>query len=270
MVEIFNNIRQLYRFLPPCPELAAYVEFYSETSLEDTRQSIHTERFTVKLFPSYTPTIWFNLGAPYLLRNGDKLHWVDKGQDILLLRDQIVERENFPSDNVFTLKFHPGGFEAVLGISQSRLGNGIINAGDVIPPMLIKRMKAMDCFEQRVSLLQGFLLDSLAKVSAKDNASHLHDIKLATEAFYNADMGHKNSELASRLYLTDKTFYRRFNAVIGTSPKNYFSMLRIRKALTAYITDKSSFSAYNFGYYDLSHFYKLAEKFLGGKISAHK
>ncbi|HEX2627359.1 MAG TPA: AraC family transcriptional regulator, partial [Chitinophagaceae bacterium] len=133
MVEIFDDIRKLYRFRDPCEELAAYVEFFSETSLEATHQHIKTGDFTVRLFPSYTPTIWLNLGSPYYLKNGGRLHWINEHTDILILRNEIVERRNRPTDNIFTIKFFPGGFEAVFGIGQTAIGKNTLDAGTVIP-----------------------------------------------------------------------------------------------------------------------------------------
>ena len=114
MTEIFDDIRKLYTFKTPCNELRNYIEFFSETSIDATNQHIHTEKFTVKLFPSYTPTIWINLGSPYYLKNGNQQFFIDVNTDILLLRDDIVERTNFRTDNIFTVKFHPGDLKRYL------------------------------------------------------------------------------------------------------------------------------------------------------------
>src|SRR5688572_28789530 len=101
MIEIFDNIRKLYRFKTPCKELLDHIEFFSESSLDAMDRYIGADRFTVKLFPSYTPTIWLNLGAPYQLVNGSTNHVINERTDILLLRNGIVERRNLPTDNIF-------------------------------------------------------------------------------------------------------------------------------------------------------------------------
>ena len=126
--EIFYDIRKLYHFRTPRPELLEYIEFFSETSLEATGQFIPTDRFTVRLFPSFTPTIWINLGAPYDLSNGINTKRIDKKQDVLVLRSTILERNNFSSDNIFTIKFNPLGFESIFGVSQANIGNKITGA----------------------------------------------------------------------------------------------------------------------------------------------
>jgi hypothetical protein len=38
MVEIFDNIRKIYRFGTPGAELAEHIEFFAESSIEATQQ----------------------------------------------------------------------------------------------------------------------------------------------------------------------------------------------------------------------------------------
>jgi len=80
-------------------------------------------------------------------------------------------------------------------------------------------------------------------------------------------MSYSNNKLAGELALTDKTMYRYFKSIIGIAPKNYFSIVRTRTALTAYVSYKELFSPYNFGYYDMSHFRKAVIQFTGQSLS---
>jgi AraC-like DNA-binding protein len=265
MVEIFDDIRKLYRFSAPCEELTNYIEFFSETSLEATNQFISTEKFTVKLFPSYTPTIWINLGSPYCLSNGSKQVCIGAHTDILLLRNNIVERTNLRTDNIFTVKFHPGGFEAVFGIEQTKIGSNIININTLLPSALLHQIKKQDCFEQRKILLQQYLLN-LLNVKFADNYFY-QKVLHAVDTFATSNMSCNNNKLASELAITDKTLYRYFKNIIGIAPKNYFSIVRARTALTAYVSDEALFSPYDYGYYDMSHFRKAIVQFTGQKLS---
>ena len=83
MTEIFENIRAIYHFSLPCPELADHIEFFSETSPEATSEYVGNGNFTVKMFPSYTPTFWFNLGSHYHLKMGNKTQFIGPGNDTL-------------------------------------------------------------------------------------------------------------------------------------------------------------------------------------------
>src|SRR6185312_454868 len=127
MVEIFQNIRKIYTFQQPCPELAEHIEFFSESSIEATRQHIAGESFSVKMFPSWTPTFYINLGEHYEMEVGNKRYFINADEDVLILRNSIVERYNTPADNIFTVKFYPGGLEAVLDIKQNMLIDKVVN-----------------------------------------------------------------------------------------------------------------------------------------------
>src|SRR5882757_8252301 len=118
MVEIFNNIRDVHRFMKPCEELADHIEFFSESAPPG---SLVGGPKSVKMFPSWTPTFWINLGTSYQLSVGDTRYLIKSTDDVLVLRDTCVEKLKQPTDHIFTVKFHPGGLEAILGISQVSL-----------------------------------------------------------------------------------------------------------------------------------------------------
>jgi len=268
MVEIFDNIRKIYQFSPPCEELAEFVEFFSESSSEATHSYFGNEPFTVKMFPSWTPTFWINLGPTYSLAMGNSQHLIHPGQDILIVRDSTVERYNFPTDYIFTVKFFPGGLEAIFQIDQSKLLNQVVNLREILPASLILAVRKTNRFENRIKLLQNFFLCELKK---KKNRDHYVRLVKQTIACYAAGQMHYNvNELSARLFTTSKSINRYFDRVIGTTPKNYFSILRARSALTAYVTNKKTFTPSDFGYYDMSHFYKSVNAFTGGKLLHNK
>lgn len=254
MTEIFENIKKLYEFEQPCSELSPYIEFFSETSLVATKEHIASEEFTVKLFPSYTPTIWINLGSPYLLKNGGDWKNVDQRTDILVLRNEIIERQNLPTDNIFTIKFFPGAMEALFGTSQAKIGSQILPATELIPHATLQRLKNLSHFKDRIKLLEDFFL---AKRHQKNKVGHYYAyVQKAIALFADSGLANKNSELAQQLALTNKSLYRYFTQTVGTNPKSYMAMLRARTALAAYIADMPNFNPYAYGYYDRSHFYK--------------
>ena len=267
MVEIFDNIRKIYTFSEACPELAEHIEFFSESSFETTKKYIAGQHFSVKMFASWTPTFYVNLGAPYVISVGNKQHFIGANQDILILRNTIVERFNTPFDNIFTVKFHPGGLEAVLGISQLKCIDKLIDVGAMLPQKLLLQIKHPITFEERCSIMQQFLLDSFAKKNRRDH--YLQFVRDCVENYASTGMQLNTSEMAERMFVTSKTINRYFNRVVGISPKSYFSILRARTALTHYVHQKPDFSPYDFGYYDMSHFYKEVVSFTGKRLIDH-
>jgi AraC-like DNA-binding protein len=268
MTEIFDNIRKLYQFKTPCEALVDHIEFFSESSLDAMERYIGADQFTVKLFPSYTPTIWLNLGSPYLLKNGTTWQLINERSDILLLRNEIVERRNLPTDNIFTVKFNPGGFETIFGISQTTIGSEIIPVEHIIPAAFIKKLKGLGSFADRMVLLEQFFLEKLEK-NKKREGFYLACIKDTVNVFTRSGLDVEISELAKKLYISEKTLYRCFTKVVGANPKTYLAITRARSALTSYVADPTGFSPYDHGYYDRSHFYKDVVKFTGQKLSLY-
>ncbi|WP_293306834.1 helix-turn-helix domain-containing protein [Pedobacter sp. UBA5917] len=264
MTEIFDNIRKLYRFLTPHEGLSPYVEFFSETDLAAAKNYIQNERFTVKLFPSFTPTIWLNLGSKYQLYNGKHRHQVNENTDVLVLRSEIIERQNAPADNIFTVKFLPGGFETIFGISQTKIAGNVISLDELIPNQVISKIKQAPDFETRVKLWEDYLLEKKAK---NTNGHYLFMVQRSIDTFLDAGMKLSTAQLADKIYMGEKSLNRYFNKVVGTGPKNYFNILRARTALTQFMNKESIFSPQDYGYYDMSHFYRNTVLFTGTRIA---
>jgi AraC-like DNA-binding protein len=268
MVEIFDNIRKIYQFSPPCQALADYIEFFSESSFDATRTHIGNDRFTVKMFPSWTPTFWFNLGSPYHLAMGNEQHLIRPGKDVLIIRDSIVERYNLPADHLFSIKFFPGGLEAIFGMDQSKMMSQVIDLRKILPAQLIGQVRQAGRFEDRMELLQHFFLCQFSKKKRRDH--YLRFINETIACYETGALQYNVNEISARLFTTSKTINRYFNQVVGTSPKRYFSILRARTALTAYVANKKTFLPSDFGYYDMSHFYKEMLQFTGQKLITHQ
>lgn len=267
MVEIFQNIREIYEFKKPCEELMEFVEFFSESSSARFDLHFSNGHAHARMFASYTPTFYINLGSPYVI-DLDKVRFsIDAGDDILILRNGHVTRHILPTDRIFTVKFYPGGLEAVLGISQAGLHNRVIMLNQVLPPALLAKMKQTGGFEERLAIIQHHLLSSFNKLKQKD-----HFLKIVNDAigeFSATGLQLNSSQVAERLFLTSKTINRYFHKAVGVSPKAYFSILRTRSALGNWVQSSSSFDPWSYGYYDISHFSKDVFKLTGTKLSDH-
>lgn len=266
MTEIFDDIKKLYDFRRPCEELAPYIEFFSETSIEASRYYIGAEKFEIKLFPSYCPTIWLNLGRPYLLKNGKKWETIDQSTDVFVLRNETIERVASYDDHIFTIKFYPGTLKSIFGINQSKITGTSVDIHELIPAQLLKKIKNLGNFNDRVALLEKLFIEKLNENKNEKEAYYLGNIQHAVNLFNASGLEIKNSQLAEQLALTEKSLYRYFINTIGTSPKNYMAMIRIRAALPAYIKDIKNFTPYEYGYFDRSNFYKSVTNFTGEKL----
>ncbi|PWK68287.1 AraC-like DNA-binding protein [Mucilaginibacter oryzae] len=264
MIEIFQDIREIYDFTAPCGELLPYVDFFSETSAEKCDSYFDQGHASVTMFESWTPTFYINLSGGYLIDVGGKRSSINDDQDILILRNGTVKRHNRPEDRIFTVKFYPGGLEAVLGFNQISMANQVITLDHILPASLLGSIRAAASFEDRVRITETYLLGA-RKGRATDHYTRL--VREAIGEYTAAGMQLNTSEVAERLFITSKSINRYFNRVIGVAPKTYFSVLRARTALTAMVSDRSNFKPWEYGYYDPAHFYKDVFKFTGRKIS---
>jgi AraC-like DNA-binding protein len=265
MVEIFENIRKIYDFEVPCEPLSAYIEFFSESSRSATDEFFNEGYSEVKMYPSWTPTFYINLGTPYLIDLQNLRYKINSGEDVAILRNTEVVRYLQPEDHIFTVKFYPGGLEAILGLSQLPFQNKVIHLNEFLPVRLLLDLKTCISFKQRVCVMESFLLN---KITHRPPGDHYQQIVFdAIGEFSNSGMQLNTSEVAERIFLTSKTINRYFNRVIGLGPKAYFSLIRTRAALNNYMAGGSQFAPWEHGYYDHGHFYKDVVKLTGRKLS---
>ncbi|MGI4735847.1 MAG: helix-turn-helix domain-containing protein [Janthinobacterium lividum] len=220
------------------------------------------------MFASWTPTCYINLGPAYLIDLAHTRYTVQASQDVLLLRNTTVTSHKFGPDNLFTLKFYPGGLEAVLGINQVQFTDRLLPLTQVLPVALLAQLKQPHTFAERVALVEQFLVRAFRRSAHPD-----HYVRLVHDAIgeYQASGLQLNTSLvAERLFLTSKTINRYFHRVIGTSPSQYFALLRVRTALTAFVADPPAFAPSDYGYYDRSHFAKAVRHVTGQPLPAAK
>jgi AraC-like DNA-binding protein len=268
MTELFDDIRSLYRFKAPCDELKNYIEFFSESCFEATKQKVGDLSFSIKMFNSWTPTFWINLGPSYSLVLDGVVHHIKANSAIAVTRTVIAERVNHPSDHLFTVKFHPGALNHLIGIDQTKISSGMVELSEILPYSLIQQIRSAKCFEQRISLAEQYLLQ---KISNKKTTDHYLSLVMQTIAFYNeGGLKFNVSELAAKTFTSSKTLGRYFERVIGINPKQYFESVKLRTALSSFLRDRKRFDPADYGYYDMSHFYKSVIHHTGERIADHK
>jgi len=111
---------------------------------------------------------------------------------------------------------------------------------------------------QRIAIIEQFLLSRLG--------SHTPDklISTAVEIIHSTKGAIKIKELADTLYISNDAFEKRFRKVVGTSPKQFSSIIRMETIVTQkQQAENLAEIAFNAGYYDQSHFNKDFKLFTG-------
>lgn len=265
MTELFHDIRSLYRFKAPCDDLKNYIEFFSESCFESTRQIINGEPFSIKMFKSWTPTFWINLGPSYRLVLSGTTYRIKANSAVALTRAVTAERINSHADHLFTVKFHPGALKHLFDIDQAKINAGLVELNELLPYSLIQQIKEAEGLEQRILLLEEWLLQNMPGNKRTD---HYSNLVMQTIGFYTDDgMKFNVSELAFKAFSNSKTITRYFDRVIGITPKQYLESVKMRAALPFFLDDRKNFDATRYGYYDKSHFYRSVTRFTGERIA---
>lgn len=266
MTEILDDIRKIYLFEEVCEPLLPYVEFFSESSADLTRLEIGPADFTVEMFPSWTPTVWINLGVPYAIETASGSSVIGKNRDVLVLRGTTVTRNNTAGDHIFTIKFMPGGLEAVMGVKQSMIKNTFLDAADIFPQSFLLSLRQAGSFSERKTLAENFLLARLHKRGGQPD-HYLKIVRGSIGLYCESGMRYNTTQVAEKMFVSSKTINRYFTSVVGVTPKKYFASIRARAALKRYRDTSGAFDPSFFGYYDMGHFYREAIAFTGRRIS---
>ncbi|WP_412466398.1 helix-turn-helix domain-containing protein [Pedobacter sp. KLB.chiD] len=110
---------------------------------------------------------------------------------------------------------------------------------------------------QRIITVENFLLSNLLR--------YKNDILISTaiEKIYSSNGAIKIKKLADDLYLSQDAFEKRFRKAVGSSPKQFSSIIQLKIITTKPLTDSLVRVALNNGFYDQSHFNKSFKLFTG-------
>ena len=111
---------------------------------------------------------------------------------------------------------------------------------------------------QRIAIIEQFLLSQLFNYTPDKL------ISIAVEKIHSTKGIIKIKELADTLYISNDAFEKRFRKIVGTSPKNFSSIVRMNSLIKLRENSKTiSDIAFEAGYYDQPHFNKDFKLFTG-------
>jgi AraC-like DNA-binding protein len=158
--------------------------------------------------------------------------------------------------------FTPGGINAFSRLPAHELfeqhiaAENMFHAADLRE--ILERLAGAANNQCRIDIIQSFLLKYLKKNKPDaliDNA--IHSIRQHGGII-------KIKDLANSLYISQDAFEKRFRTMVGSTPKQYASIVRLRHLITSYPSYSSLTDAsYEAGYFDQSHFIKDFRLFTG-------
>lgn len=158
--------------------------------------------------------------------------------------------------------FNEGGLSALSKIPAHELYGLSLSSENLFSAdemnEILERLSAAQNNAERITFIDNFLLKKLK--------SNQHDrLVLEAVAIIKQQKGLvRIKDLVSDLYISQDAFEKRFRTVVGATPKQYASIVRLQSLINKH----SSFSslteaAYEAGYFDQSHFIKDFRLFTG-------
>jgi len=110
----------------------------------------------------------------------------------------------------------------------------------------------------RIDIIEKFLISKLNPIKPDQ-------LVLAALSLIHKSKGNiRIRELTEQLHISQSPLEKRFRSIVGTSPKKFASIVRLKNAIQQY-SNKSSFTdlGYEAGFYDQAHFIKEFKIFTG-------
>ncbi len=169
---------------------------------------------------------------------------------------------------LIVFRLYPFATRLLLNIDPAQINDDCYElepAEEAATHPLVVRLKPLRT-AQRIELISAYILDLVKKSAVNpDNA-----VKMAVSTLVNLKGNISIRQLRQQLYITERTFERRFKKEIGVTPKQFakivqfsFSLNQIKERDYTNLTT----IAYQNGFADQSHFIRTFRKYTGSTPS---
>jgi AraC-like DNA-binding protein len=244
-----------YTIIPPPAALRNYVQYFWTIQTE----ALPARQFSIRTFVDDSSGIIFQ-------------HL--QGKSAIQKDGQLIPGSFFYGQSTMpTLNEASSGFTAVgalffpyalfelFGTEAHHLTNQLIPVGEFMPCDIEDAVRNTQDSHEHIRLMANFLTRQVKK-AGKEDALIKHCIGhiSARKGLLTVD------ELRKYYSISERQLERRFNAVVGVSPRHYIKLTRLQEAITMLKTGKSkilSDIAYALNYADQSHFIRHIKELTG-------
>lgn len=245
--------------IPPCPQLRPYIDRY---------WGWEGEYRLPKLLPGTGHELVFHYSPPYFRENNDTLCPLPGAYLLTVRHSRHTLRPNGPV-GIIAVRFRAGAFRHFCRQSVADLADNFVaprhiwgQNGDE----LTERVIARPGFEQRVAVLEAFLLKILSRHAKTD----LWLDRAIRDIYYR----HGSLRLREKCRdwgVSSRQLQRKFRDAVGAGPKQFQLAARFQAVTKRLLLDRQSdylgVILAN-GYFDQAHFIKDFRRFAGETPSA--
>ena len=237
----------------PCDPLKPFIKSFAISENELEQQ--------YKVIPGTSIVLGFQYkGKLSYLKNKDEIKLSSSG--ISGLNDEYKIFKNYPDIGTVLVFFAEAGtahffkqplhelFKESISLDNFMLQSELL--------ILEEQLTAADTDTARIAVVEQFLLARLRPVEPDK-------LVLAALALIHKSKGTiRIKELAAQLHTSQSPLEKRFRQVVGTSPKKFSSIVRLKHAVQMQATTNSLTElSYALGFYDQAHFIKEFKSFTG-------
>jgi hypothetical protein len=187
--------------------------------------------------------------------------------DAFIPRYKYLTASHTTGNKIFGIKFKvsPVIFEKKINFSEYT--DYIFPLAYLIDRTIVEKVKQADSFSRRMEILSSHYELIINKYSGS-----LKQVDVVTDIIKNSfenNFSESLDEMSAKYSISTRTLQRYFEAATGISSKQALQIMRIRKALSAYVIAPNAFDPTQYGYFDYSHFYKHINQFLRNHIAAN-
>lgn len=237
--------------------LSKFIDFFWETDFNDLWKQ-YANGFADALFPDIGYTYLINLGTPFKMQLDDEVFEIKS--NAFLPRYKNILTTHSAGNKIFGIKFKVSPVILQKKINFSEYKESIFSLAYLIEPSIIEKIKQQNSFLQRMEFVSAYYDNIIKKYSGA-----IKQVDIVTEIINDYSQGNFNTTIedyAEKYNISLKTLQRYFESTTSITAKQALQMIRIRKAISAFVQTPSAFDYSEFGYFDYSHFYKHINRFL--------
>ncbi|MGO4546421.1 helix-turn-helix domain-containing protein [Paenibacillus sp. 2TAB23] len=248
----------LQRF-SPLPELSPYID--SLLLQEDFNRTNFANRNPVKVLPSAMTVIGIQYGQPMKRLENDKVF--EMGSSGLTgVQTSVKEYLSTGAIGTIIVQFKPGGLTPFTAYPIHEFQDANTPLDLIFPSKEVHEMEERLLYAthaaDRVGIVQRFLVCRLR------NNYEEHSILYAAQHIMKRHGDVSIERLATQSYMSKRTLERKFNALIGASPKHFASIVRFQHAIRLHNAGNDYLDIVQAcGYSDHAHFAKSFKAFAG-------
>jgi AraC-like DNA-binding protein len=248
----------LVKKFAPRTTLAPFVRVYEIVETADD------EEVTRTLFPDLGIIVGFRYSGRATLITGDERQ-VMPDATITGMRTVVRQMHTSPAGRIILTKFRAAGAAPFFDTPL----HGLFGKAEPLEALIdrdlveqtLRLIIAARNDDERVAIVEQFLLARLAR---QQPAAPDPLVSGALRAICEAAGAIRVGQLATDLQVSQDTLEKRFRAIVGASPKQYASIVRLRRAVELSRENTTLTSlALDAGYYDQSHFIRDFRAFTG-------